>query len=63
MVLVRSNHQDLSQLAEWAQAGKLRTVVDRTEPLDRVKHLHDHSRSFRTRGKNVIVGPLGLKMR
>ena len=55
MVLVRSNHRDLSRLAEWAKAGKLRTIVDRTEPLHRVKDLHDHSRSFRTRGKNIIV--------
>ncbi len=55
MVLVRSNHRDLDQLAQWAEAGKLRTVVDRSEPLDRVKILHDHSRSFRTRGKNIIA--------
>ena len=54
MVLVRSNHRDLEQLARWADEGKLRTVIDHIEPLDRVKALHDHSRSFRTRGKNVI---------
>jgi NADPH:quinone reductase-like Zn-dependent oxidoreductase len=54
MALVRSNSADLELLARWATEGRLRTVVDRVEPLDGARALHDHSRSFRTRGKNIL---------
>lgn len=54
IVLVRSNARDLELLAGWAAEGRLRTIVDRVEPLCRASLLHEHSRSFRTRGKNVL---------
>ena len=54
MVLVRSNSRDLELLGRWADEGKLRTAIDRVEPLERAKELHDHCRTFRTRGKNIL---------
>lgn len=55
IVLVRSNRADLLQLLAWMAEGRLRSVIDRQEPLDNVAALHEHSRSFRTRGKNLIL--------
>lgn len=52
---VRARGDDLRDLLGWMADGRLRSVVDRGEPLDQVRALHDHSRSFRTRGKNLIV--------
>ncbi|MEO1366244.1 MAG: NAD(P)-dependent alcohol dehydrogenase [Acidobacteriota bacterium] len=54
-VAVRSSGEDLRELLGWMADGRLRSVVDRAEPLGQVRALHDHSRSFRTRGKNLIV--------
>ena len=56
IVLVRSRRADLDEMLAWMAAGDLRSVIDAREGLDNVRALHDHSRSFRTRGKNMIVG-------
>ena len=55
IVVVRARGRDLELLAGWAESGALRSIVDRVAPLERVAELHDHSRTFRTRGKNVIA--------
>lgn len=55
IVLVASRGEDLSLLGSWMESGKLRSVVDRTAPLEGYTELLGHSRTFRTRGKNVFV--------
>ncbi|MEM1182142.1 MAG: NAD(P)-dependent alcohol dehydrogenase [Acidobacteriota bacterium] len=54
---VRSRGADLATLMRWMEEGRLRATIDQTRPLDRVRELHEHSRSFRTRGKNLISFP------
>ncbi|MEM8997758.1 MAG: NAD(P)-dependent alcohol dehydrogenase [Acidobacteriota bacterium] len=54
-VAVRSSGEDLRRLIGWMADGRLRSVIDRAEPIEQIRDLHDHSRSFRTRGKNVIT--------
>ena len=57
IVLVKSKGVDLELLASWTHEGRLRSVIDRTAPLADARLLHDHSRTFRTRGKNVLMIP------
>ncbi|MEM9558115.1 MAG: NADP-dependent oxidoreductase [Acidobacteriota bacterium] len=54
MVMVRSRGDDLRQLVAWLADGRLRAVIDRTAPLDEIGELFAHSRTFRSRGKNVV---------
>ena len=54
VVLVRSDGPHLRQLGQWAEEGKLRTVIDRVLPLQDIAAAHEHSRSFRTRGKLIL---------
>ncbi|MEM8930993.1 MAG: NAD(P)-dependent alcohol dehydrogenase [Acidobacteriota bacterium] len=54
IVLVSSRGDDLRWLADLAEAGRFRSVIDRVEPLEQVAALHDHSRTFRSRGKNIL---------
>ncbi len=55
MVLVRSNAEDLEQLGRWVEEGALRSLVDQVRPLAEAARVHDYSRRFRTRGKNVLA--------
>lgn len=55
VVLVRSDGHDLELLRRWIEEGKLRSVIDRVHPLAEAARAHDHSRTFRTRGKNVLM--------
>ncbi len=54
VVLVRSRGSELAELARLAEAGELRTHVDRVFPLERAAEAHDASRTFRTRGKLIL---------
>jgi NADPH:quinone reductase-like Zn-dependent oxidoreductase len=54
IVLVRSRGRDLELLGRWAEEGILRSVVDQVAPLAEAAKIHDYSRTFRTRGKNVL---------
>jgi NADPH:quinone reductase-like Zn-dependent oxidoreductase len=54
VVLVQSDGAQLQRIAEWMDAGKLRTAVDTVFPLDEVRAAHLASRSFRTRGKLIL---------
>ncbi len=54
VVLVRASDAGLAALARLAENGKLRTHVDTVYPLERVAEAHDHSRTFRTRGKLIL---------
>ncbi len=55
IVLVRSSGKDLESLGRWAEEGVLRSVVDRVAPLAEAAAVHEYSRTFRTRGKNVLT--------
>ena len=55
IVLVSSRGEDLEHLGRWVGEGKLRSVIDWVLPLVEAARAHDHSRTFRTRGKNVLV--------
>lgn len=55
--LVRSNRADLELFARWAEEGKLKVVLDRQLPLAQAAEIHDYMRTFRSRGKNVLLVP------
>lgn len=55
IVLVASRGEDLALMASWMESGQLHSVVDQTAPLEGYADLLGHSRTFRTRGKNVFV--------
>lgn len=54
LVVVKSRRRDLSQLARWIDAGRLRPVVDRTWPLEDVADAHAYLETKRARGKVVL---------
>lgn len=54
LVMVRSNHGDLAQVAEWVAAGRLAPVVDRVFPLAETAQAQAHIETKRTRGKVVV---------
>lgn len=56
--LVRARREDLELFARWAEEGKLAVVLDRQAPLEKAAEIHDYMRTFRSRGKNVLLpGP------
>ncbi|MDB9374772.1 NAD(P)-dependent alcohol dehydrogenase [Nodularia sphaerocarpa] len=54
-VIEMPNTQDLVYLKELIEAGKMRTVIDRTFPLAELAAAHIYSESERTVGKIAIV--------
>ncbi|GAX37681.1 NAD(P)-dependent alcohol dehydrogenase [Nodularia sp. NIES-3585] len=54
-VIERPNTQDLVYLKELIEAGKMRTVIDRTFALAEIAAAHSYSESERTVGKIAIV--------
>ncbi|MEA5514187.1 NAD(P)-dependent alcohol dehydrogenase [Nodularia sp. UHCC 0506] len=54
-VIERPNTEDLVYLKELIEAGKLRTVIDRSFPLAEIGLAHSYSESERTVGKIAIV--------
>jgi 2-desacetyl-2-hydroxyethyl bacteriochlorophyllide A dehydrogenase len=54
-VIERPNTEDLVYLKELIEAGKMRTVIDRSFPLAEVAAAHNYSESERTVGKIAIV--------
>ncbi len=55
IVLEKPNSQDLGYLKELIEAGKLRTVIDRTYPLQELTEAHRYSEGERTVGKIAIA--------
>ncbi len=55
LVRVRSNSADLQRLAEWADAGALRPVIDQIVPLSNVAQAQAHIETKRARGKVVVT--------
>ncbi|MEM9529688.1 MAG: NAD(P)-dependent alcohol dehydrogenase [Pseudomonadota bacterium] len=56
VVLAQMNAADLEALAEMAQAGQVRAVVDRTYPLSQVAEAVAYSETGRARGK-ILLDP------
>ncbi|MUG93793.1 zinc-binding dehydrogenase [Scytonema sp. UIC 10036] len=54
-VLAIPRTQDLAYLKELSEAGKLRTVIDRTYPLQEIVAAHTYSESERVVGKIAIA--------
>ncbi len=55
VILLKSSSADLFYLKEQIEAGKVRSVIDRTYPLSEIAAAHAYSESERTVGKVVIV--------
>lgn len=53
-LLVRARREDLEQLAQWVDRGKLRAVVDRTFPLTDAAAAHTYVETGHARGKVVL---------
>ena len=51
---VKSSGEDLEAIRQMIDAGKLRTVLDRTYRTETIRAAHDYSRSGRVRGKLVV---------
>jgi NADPH:quinone reductase-like Zn-dependent oxidoreductase len=45
---------DLEMLGDWVGAGRLRSVIDSTYPLEAVRAAHERSQTERARGKIVL---------
>ena len=54
-VIAMANTIDLTDLAERMDAGTLRTIIDSTFPLERIREAHERSQTLRARGKIVIT--------
>jgi NADPH:quinone reductase-like Zn-dependent oxidoreductase len=54
MIVAKPRGEDLSLLAELADAGKLKPVIDRVYPLEQAREAHDYSETGRARGKIVL---------
>lgn len=54
-VLEQPNSQDLIYLKELIETGKMRTVIDRTYPLEELAAAHEYSEGERTVGKIAIA--------
>lgn len=55
VVMVKPVAADLKQLAEWTEAGRLRPVIDRSYPLERIAEAQSYIETKRARGKVVIT--------
>ncbi len=51
---VKSSGGDLEAIRQMIDAGKLRTVLDRTYRMETIREAHDYNRSGRVRGKLVV---------
>lgn len=55
LILARSNGKDLTYLKELIEAGKIRSVIDRTYPLSQVAEAHTYSEQGHAAGKIVMT--------
>ncbi|MGF1467890.1 MAG: NAD(P)-dependent alcohol dehydrogenase [Sandaracinaceae bacterium] len=55
LVIVRSRRRDLEVLGRWIEAGRLRPILDRVLPLERIADAHRRVETKRTRGKVVVT--------
>ena len=54
-VLEKPNTKDLLYLKDLIETGKMRTVIDRTYPLQELSEAHRYSEGERAVGKIAIV--------
>lgn len=54
-ILLNSNTEDFTYLKDLIEAGKMRTVIDRTVPLQELAAAHTYSETERTVGKIAIA--------
>ncbi len=55
VILLKSNSADLVYLTEQIEAGKIRSIIDRTYPLSEIAAAHAYSETERAVGKIVIT--------
>lgn len=55
VILLKSNRADLNYLKEQIEAGKIRSVIDRTYPLSDIADAHAYSETERAVGKIAIT--------
>lgn len=53
-VHVKSNGEDMNQIAEWLKAGKLKSVISRTYPFDQIGEAHLQVETGKTHGKIIV---------
>ena len=54
VILLQSNAQDLVYLTRQIEAGKIKTVIDRTYPLSEIADAHAYSETEHAAGKIAI---------
>lgn len=54
LVVVESHTEDLAQIKEWLESGKLRTIIEAEFPIEKVADAHRRLETKRTVGKIVI---------
>lgn len=54
IIRVESYTRDLETIAEWMEAGQVKSVIDSSYPLTDAQKAYERSRSGRARGKIVI---------
>lgn len=54
LVIVKIRCEDLAQIRQWVDAGKLKPIIHSVYPLDRIRDAHAQQESKHTRGKLVI---------
>jgi len=60
LIRVESYTRDLATIAEWMDAGQLRSIIDSCYPLAQAQQAYDRSRSGRARGK-IVIDMMGSK--
>jgi D-arabinose 1-dehydrogenase-like Zn-dependent alcohol dehydrogenase len=55
MMMAKVSQSDLKALADLMQSGTVRTVIDRTYPLDEVREAVRYLETGRARGKVIVT--------
>ncbi len=55
VILLRSSAADLKYITAQIEAGKIRSVIDKTYPLEQIADAHAYAEAEHTVGKNVIA--------
>ena len=54
VIMLQSNAEDLVYLTKEIEAGKIKTVIDRTYPLSEIADAHEYSETEHAAGKIAI---------